>query len=162
MVSRYRSQLLYVLFIYLFVMFSYLLHDYQTIGWFWYIQGPVYVGTGCMFRRFALYGFDPPEADTIAAHRTNAETETLKASDFDPDLDMHLLPKRFGNSTMLAESIPIAEFQGRPLADHPAVKYGRPPGALRVPREPLDATTVAEAVSVISCWYVFQIKSDIP
>ncbi|GFS37673.1 cellulose synthase like D4 [Actinidia rufa] len=41
----------------------------------------------------------------------------------------------------------------RPLADHPAVKYGRPPGALRHPREPLDAATVAEAVSVISCWY---------
>ncbi|GFY94478.1 cellulose synthase like D4 [Actinidia rufa] len=41
----------------------------------------------------------------------------------------------------------------RPLADHPAVKYGRPPGALRPPREPLDAATVAEAVSVISCWY---------
>ncbi|KAK4385743.1 Cellulose synthase-like protein D4 [Sesamum angolense] len=37
-----------------------------------------------------------------------------------------------------------------PIADHPAVKYGRPPGILRAPREPLDATTVAEAVSVIS------------
>ena len=24
------------------------------------IQGPVYVGTGCLFRRVALYGFDPP------------------------------------------------------------------------------------------------------
>ncbi|CAI9767777.1 unnamed protein product [Fraxinus pennsylvanica] len=54
---------------------------------------------------------------------------------------------------MLAESIPIAEFQGRPVADHPAAKYGQPPGILRVPREPVDATTVAEAVSVISCWY---------
>ncbi|KAJ7982762.1 Cellulose synthase [Quillaja saponaria] len=86
------------------------------------VQGPVYVGTGCMFRRFALY-------------------------------DVNQLPKRFGNSTMLAESIPVAEYQARPLADHPAVKFGRPPGALRVPREPLDAPTVAEAVSVISCWY---------
>ncbi|KAK9286058.1 hypothetical protein L1049_014437 [Liquidambar formosana] len=94
----------------------------------------------------ALDGVQP---DKIA-QKANSE---LKPSDFDPDLDMNLLPKRFGNSTMLAESIPIAEFQGRPLADHPAVKYGRPPGALRVPREPLDAATVAEAVSVISCWY---------
>lgn len=25
------------------------------------IQGPVYVGTGCVFRRQALYGFDPPK-----------------------------------------------------------------------------------------------------
>ena len=23
------------------------------------LQGPVYVGTGCVFRRIALYGFDP-------------------------------------------------------------------------------------------------------
>ncbi|KAL2540344.1 Cellulose synthase-like protein D4 [Abeliophyllum distichum] len=114
------------------------------------IQGPVYVGTGCMFRRFALYGFDPPTSDSTSK---GAETQALKATDFDPDLDINLLPKRFGNSTMLAESIPISEFQGRPIADHPAVKYGRPPGILRAPREPLDATTVAEAVSVISCWY---------
>ncbi|CAL0304941.1 unnamed protein product [Lupinus luteus] len=26
------------------------------------IQGPVYVGSGCIFRRKALYGFDPPKA----------------------------------------------------------------------------------------------------
>lgn len=26
------------------------------------IQGPVYVGTGCIFRRKALYGGDPPKA----------------------------------------------------------------------------------------------------
>lgn len=107
-----------------------------------------------MFRRFALYGFDPPQTDKLK-QREESETQPLTTSDFDPDLDVNLLPKRFGNSTMLAESIPVAEFQGRPLADHPAVKYGRPPGALRVPREPLDATTVAEAVSVISCWYAF-------
>ncbi|KAK3042041.1 hypothetical protein RJ639_001743 [Escallonia herrerae] len=116
------------------------------------VQGPVYVGTGCMFRRFALYGFDPPQADRLPSKETT-EMQPLKPTDFDPDLDVNLLPKRFGNSTLLAESIPVAEFQGRPIADHPAVKYGRPPGILRAPREPLDATTVAEAVSVISCWY---------
>nr|GLL28394.1 cellulose synthase-like protein D4 [Ipomoea trifida] len=115
------------------------------------IQGPVYVGTGTMFRRFALYGFDPPQADINP--QKGADAQPLNTTDFDPDLDVNLLPKRFGNSTMLAESIPIAEFHGRPIADHPAVKYGRPPGILRVPREPLDAATVAEAVSVISCWY---------
>ncbi|CAN1305067.1 Cellulose synthase-like protein D4 [Linum perenne] len=119
------------------------------------LQGPVYVGTGTMFRRFALYGFNPPSPDKTRPKdvTSSAETHPLTTTDFDPDLDLNLLPKRFGNSTMLAESIPIAEYQARPLADHPDVKYGRPPGALRVPREPLDATTVAEAVSVISCWY---------
>ncbi|KAL9258680.1 Cellulose synthase-like protein [Drosera capensis] len=124
------------------------------------IQGPVYVGTGCMFRRFALYGFEPPNLEKIKASdnkdlesQPEVEVEALKPIDFNPDLDVHLMPKRFGNSTMLAESIPIAEEQGRPLADHPAVKYGRQPGLLRQPRAPLDSTTVAEAVSVISCWY---------
>ncbi|KAL4346294.1 hypothetical protein GQ457_17G004350 [Hibiscus cannabinus] len=116
------------------------------------VQGPVYVGTGCMFRRFALYAFDPPNPDKMIVTKDN-ETQPLAAGDFDPNLDVNLLPKQFGNSTLLAESIPVAEFQGRPLADHPAIKFGRPPGALRVPREPLDAVTVGEAVSVISCWY---------
>ncbi|KAH7574760.1 hypothetical protein ACOSP7_005989 [Xanthoceras sorbifolium] len=116
------------------------------------VQGPFYVGTGCLFRRFALYGFDPPNPNKIP-QSSNTEMQPLGAADFDPDLDVNLLPKRFGNSTMLSESIPVAEFQGRPLADHPSVPYGRPPGVLRMPREPLDATTVAEAVSVISCWY---------
>lgn len=116
------------------------------------MQGPVYVGTGCMFRRFALYGFDPPKPDKIV-QSTETEMQTLKPNDFDPELDVNHLPKRFGNSTLLAESIPVAEFHGRPLADHSAVKYGRPPGILRAPRDPLDAAAVAEAVSVISCWY---------
>ncbi|OVA01028.1 Cellulose synthase [Macleaya cordata] len=116
------------------------------------VQGPVYVGTGCMFRRFALYGFDPPQPKKAETMRSS-DTHALDPNELDPELDVNLLPKRFGNSTLLAESIPIAEYHGRPLADHPMVKYGRPPGILRVPREPLDATTVAEAVSVISCWY---------
>ncbi|MFS7915605.1 putative 1,4-beta-D-xylan synthase [Helianthus anomalus] len=123
------------------------------------VQGPYYVGTGCMFRRFALYGFDPPKPDLLTSKKKDdaapspIETQALKATDFDPDLDVNELPKRFGNSTLLSNSIPIAEFQGRPIADHPAVKYGRPPGVLRNACEPLDATTVAEAVSVNSCWY---------
>ncbi|KAL0452326.1 UNVERIFIED_CONTAM: Cellulose synthase-like protein D3 [Sesamum latifolium] len=31
------------------------------------LQGPVYVGTGCLFRRIALYGFDPPRAKEHSA-----------------------------------------------------------------------------------------------
>lgn len=27
------------------------------------VQGPVYVGTGCVFKRQALYGYDPPPKD---------------------------------------------------------------------------------------------------
>ncbi|KAJ3692256.1 hypothetical protein LUZ60_012606 [Juncus effusus] len=130
------------------------------------LQGPMYVGTGCLFRRYALYGFNPPRANEYSGfygqHKRAVksppdvamvgvgpkEEESPFAEDFDVDA-----PKRFGNSKIFVESIKVAEFQGRPLADHPSVKNGRPPGALLVPRPPLDAPTVAEAVSVISCWY---------
>ncbi|KAH9606511.1 hypothetical protein KSS87_018901 [Heliosperma pusillum] len=135
------------------------------------IQGPVYVGTGCLFRRIALYGFDPPRTKSQpgflsccfgkrkkqisnSASNTPEEVRALRMGDSDDEgIDLSLLPKKFGNSNYLVDSIPVAEFQGRPLADHPSVRNGRPPGALTIPRDLLDATTVAEAISVISCWY---------
>ncbi|KVI07514.1 Cellulose synthase [Cynara cardunculus var. scolymus] len=131
------------------------------------LQGPVYVGTGCLFRRIALYGFDPPRTKEHHASfcscctgrkkvkfSTPEENRALRMGDSDEeDMNLSLAPRKFGNSTLLIDSIPVAEFQGRPLADHPAVKNGRPPGALTIPRELLDASTVAEAISVISCWY---------
>lgn len=134
------------------------------------LQGPVYVGTGCLFRRIALYGFDPPRSkeyhqgccSCCFSRRKNpsavASSDTSRAlrmgdSDEDVEMNISLFPKKFGNSSFLVDSIPVAEFQGRPLADHPAVKNGRAPGALTIPRDLLDASTVAEAISVISCWY---------
>ncbi|WZZ55087.1 hypothetical protein YC2023_055194 [Brassica napus] len=135
------------------------------------LQGPVYVGTGCMFRRYALYGFNPPRANEYSgvfgqdkapamygrtqsgasqnSQASDIESDTQPLTD-DPDLG---LPKKFGNSTVFTDTIPVAEYQGRPLADHMSVKNGRPPGALLLPRPPLDAPTVAEAIAVISCWY---------
>ena len=127
------------------------------------LQGPVYVGTGCMFRRYALYGFHPPRAreylglfGQIKAPAPNVPAKPQSEEDESQPLNVHPdldLPRKFGNSTMFTESIAVAEFQGRPLADHASVKNGRPPGALLVPRQPLDAPTVAEAIAVISCWY---------
>ncbi|XP_073011401.1 cellulose synthase-like protein D2 [Typha latifolia] len=133
------------------------------------LQGPVYVGTGCLFRRIALYGFDPPRSKERHTgccsccfpkkHKsktaaTSEETRALRMGDSDEeDMNLSTFPKKFGNSNILIDSIPVAEYQGRPLADHPAVKNGRPPGALTIPRDLLDASTVAEAISVISCWY---------
>lgn len=133
------------------------------------LQGPVYVGTGCLFRRIALYGFDPPrykedhpgccsccfgKRKNVTVASTSEENRALRMGDSDDEeMNLSLAPKKFGNSTFFIESIPLAEFQGRPLADHPTVKNGRPPGALTIPRELLDAATVAEAISVISCWY---------
>ncbi|KAE8708703.1 Cellulose synthase-like protein D2 [Hibiscus syriacus] len=137
------------------------------------LQGPMYVGTGCIFRRTALYGFSPPRATEhhgwfgrrkikLALRKPKV---TKKANDemvmpingdddHDADIESLLLPKRFGNSTSLAASIPVAEYQGRLLQDVQGKgNKGRPAGSLAVPREPLDAAIVAEAISVISCFY---------
>ncbi|KAK9167174.1 hypothetical protein Scep_002365 [Stephania cephalantha] len=118
------------------------------------LQGPVCVGTGCLFRRFALYVFHPPRANEYAglfgqikypAPHIQAQSD----DDEEQPLNVHPdpnLPKTFGNSAMFSDSIPICEFQARPLMDHKSVKNGRPPGALLAPRPPLDAPTIAEAV----------------
>nr|KYP46965.1 Cellulose synthase-like protein D1 [Cajanus cajan] len=131
------------------------------------LQGPMYVGTGCMFRRYALYGFEPPRFIEHTGMfgrvktKVNRNAPQIRDRNDDDDEAMQPLtsdsemgyPQKFGSSTMFTESIAVAEFQARPLADHKSVKNGRPPGALIAPRPPLDAPTVAEAIAVISCWY---------
>ncbi|KAJ0976357.1 hypothetical protein J5N97_018322 [Dioscorea zingiberensis] len=138
------------------------------------LQGPMYVGTGCIFRRTALYGFSPPRAtehhgwfgrkkiklflrkNTMGKKRELQDDKEIMlqpTEDGDGDVEAQLLPKRFGSSAALVASVPVAEYQGRLLQDLPGVRQGRPAGALAVPREPLDAATVAEAISVISCFY---------
>lgn len=127
------------------------------------LQGPMYVGTGCMFRRYALYGFEPPRffehTGVFGRVKTTVNRDMLQARSRMDDERQPLgedsdlgFPKKFGNSTMFTDTIPVAEFQARPLADHKSVKNGRPPGSLLSPRPPLDAPTVAEAIAVISCW----------
>ncbi|KAG6524762.1 cellulose synthase-like protein D5 [Zingiber officinale] len=133
------------------------------------LQGPMYVGTGCIFRRTALYGFSPPRATEHHGWFGRKKTKLFlrkptmgkkhdrdkKDDENDDELDVEsaLLPKRFGSSATLVASIPVAEYQGRLLQDMPGVRQGRPAGSLAVPREPLDAATVAEAISVISCFF---------
>nr|CAB3454608.1 unnamed protein product [Digitaria exilis] len=56
------------------------------------LQGPSYLGTGCMFRRLALYGIDPPHY--------REENVTAEAS-------------RFGNSTLFLDSVSKALKQER-------------------------------------------------
>ncbi|AQK40148.1 Putative cellulose synthase-like family protein [Zea mays] len=145
------------------------------------LQGPMYVGTGCVFRRTALYGFSPPRATEhhgwlgrrkiklllrkpTMGKKTDRENNSDKEMMLPPieddafqqldDIESSaLLPRRFGSSATFVASIPVAEYQGRLLQDTPGAHQGRPAGALAVPREPLDADTVAEAISVISCFY---------
>lgn len=120
------------------------------------LQGPMYVGTGCMFRRVALYGFDPPVAQEYCGWCCCC-CGGRSAATLDEDAEMMemqlLMPKHFGGSEVLLASIPIAEVQGRPLEGQAGVHRGRPVGLLTAEREALSTGLVAEAISAISCWY---------
>eukprot|EP00250_Pteridium_aquilinum_P015370 c22547_g1_i1 orf=325-3750(-) len=123
------------------------------------LQGPMYVGTGCMFRRVALYGFDPPLPREYCGWcccgggRQSAAEVAIEDEETEM-MDMQLLrPKHFGGSDVLLASIPVAEKEGRPLAGQAGVLRGRRSGLLTAEREPLNTGLVAEAISSISCWY---------
>ncbi|XP_040381876.1 probable mixed-linked glucan synthase 8 [Oryza brachyantha] len=66
------------------------------------IQGPSYVGTGCMFRRVALYGLDPPR------WRPD-DVNTVDSS------------KKFGKSDSFINSMPAAANQERSIISPPAL-----------------------------------------
>ncbi|PIN24169.1 1,4-beta-D-xylan synthase [Handroanthus impetiginosus] len=134
------------------------------------LQGPMYVGTGCIFRRIALYGFSPPRATEHKGWFGRQKTKKLLRKSKDQEDDEMLLPingnqyqddvarvslaKQFGNSISLIDSIAVAEFGGRLLHElRGKGSLGRPAGSLAVQREPLDASALAEAVSVITCFY---------
>uniref|UniRef100_A0ACD5WMY3 Uncharacterized protein n=1 Tax=Avena sativa TaxID=4498 RepID=A0ACD5WMY3_AVESA len=63
------------------------------------IQGPSFIGTGCMFRRAALYGADPPQW-----RPDDAKANVLH------------MPTIFGKSTSFINSVPAAANQERSLA----------------------------------------------
>ena len=89
-----------------------------------------------------------PHQSLVSAPDGDAEDVHLREDD---EMNLSLIPKKFGNSCLLVDSVRVAAVEGQPLADHPSVKYGRPPGALTMPREPLDPSTIAEAINVIFC-----------
>ncbi|RVW69746.1 Cellulose synthase-like protein D2 [Vitis vinifera] len=88
------------------------------------LQGPMYVGTGCLFRRTALYGFDPPRSK---------EHPGCWSCCFGRG------KKKPASVAQCPEEEDDGRVPSRPLADHPSVKNGRQPGALTISREPLGA-----------------------
>nr|GFB77158.1 cellulose synthase-like protein D1 [Tanacetum cinerariifolium] len=119
-------------------MFLYMIREYESLGW----------STRSGNKKPAATLSPSDSLQAVRAQDSDIENSVLNEDH--PDLS---LPKKFGNSNLFVDSIAVAEYQGRPLADHMSVKNGRPPGALLEPRPPLDAPTVAEAIAVISCWY---------
>ncbi|KAJ3692560.1 hypothetical protein LUZ60_011655 [Juncus effusus] len=125
------------------------------------IQGPEYVGTGCMFRRTALYGLEAPKYqkkrscfDACFPQRRALTSEVREAEE---PLQQHerienpVWRSKFGNSNYFLDSIKDAEMNGRPLAEQTLIDDGS--DSLPISYEPLTTTKVAEAIGVISCWY---------
>ncbi|CAH2034574.1 unnamed protein product [Thlaspi arvense] len=132
------------------------------------IQGPMYVGTGCLFRRTALYGFDPPDVSVrdqrsgccgccfpqrLKSNSARVASEPEYYMDDDEDEHICLIPKRFGCSSILVNSVKRAACTvqssgpGRPVC---------PLGSLTGGRKPLDYAAVSEAFNVVSCWYEYK------
>jgi cellulose synthase-like protein len=127
------------------------------------LQGPVYVGTGCMFRRIALYGFEPPRFKIRNCYNSLFKRNRSRQSHDRQDDDQPLRDsglsgrshwaRKFGSSQYFLSSIDVAEYEGRPLADHISGRNRREPGALRADRRPISELNVEEAIDVISCPY---------
>ncbi|KAL9249101.1 Cellulose synthase-like protein [Drosera capensis] len=127
------------------------------------LQGPVYVGTGCLFRRTALYGFNPP---WFKDRNCNFFSSCFQRHKMDDNKDENLghcrgnyheanvllHPKKVGNSELLIESIRMAGYKGLSLVDSPYVNSGTE-GAPAIHKPLLHERIVAEAIDVISCWY---------
>ncbi|KAK4783042.1 hypothetical protein SAY86_007416 [Trapa natans] len=119
------------------------------------IQGPVYVGTGCVFRRQALYGYEPPKGPKRpkmvscdccpcfgrrrkAKYKTQkggVEAADLQGTDDDKELLMSEMnfEKKFGQSAIFVTSM-LMEEGGVPPSSSPAA-------------------LLKEAIHVISCGY---------
>lgn len=141
------------------------------------LQGPMYVGTGCIFRRIALYGFSPPRATEhhgwlggkkikfslrkLRKNKTEEDTEMIlpivddqNNNEEEDELKQALIPERFGDSTYLIDSIAVAEFGGRLIHElRGKGSHGRPSGSLAVQREPIDRAAIEEAIKVVTCFY---------
>ncbi|KAK2965221.1 hypothetical protein RJ640_019976 [Escallonia rubra] len=139
------------------------------------LQGPMYVGTGCIFRRTALYGFSPPRATehhgwfgrrkikirlikrkprVVEQDEEEMAVPIIEGQNDDDELARALSTERYGNSIHLMNSIPVAEYGGRLLHGFQGeCSRGRKAGSLAVRHEPIDRATLAEAITVISCFY---------
>ncbi|KAH0931673.1 hypothetical protein HID58_008790 [Brassica napus] len=117
------------------------------------IQGPVYVGTGCVFKRQALYGYEPPKGPKRpkmiscgccpcfgrrrkSKHESNGDIASLGAGaegDKEHLMSEMNFEKKFGQSSIFVTST-LMEDGGVPPSSSPAV-------------------LLKEAIHVISCGY---------
>ncbi|XP_062196715.1 probable mixed-linked glucan synthase 6 [Phragmites australis] len=117
------------------------------------MQGPIYVGTGCLFRRITLYGFDPPRINVGGPCFPSLGGMFAKTRYEKPGLEMTskaavakgkhgFLPmpkKAYGKSDAFVDTIP--------KASHPS------PYAAAEAVAASDEATIAEAVAVTAAAY---------
>ncbi|KAL0410699.1 UNVERIFIED_CONTAM: Cellulose synthase A catalytic subunit [UDP-forming] [Sesamum latifolium] len=108
------------------------------------IQGPVYVGTGCVFNRTALYGYEPPHKPKhkkpglfSSCFGRSSKISSKSSAGFDDEKTLLMsqmsLEKRFGQSAVFVAST-LMENGG-------------------VPQSATPDTLLKEAIHVISCGY---------
>ncbi|KAL0374295.1 UNVERIFIED_CONTAM: Cellulose synthase A catalytic subunit [UDP-forming] [Sesamum radiatum] len=101
------------------------------------IQGPVYVGTGCVFNRTALYGYEPPHKPKHKKPGLFSSCFGRSSAGFDDEKTLLMsqmsLEKRFGQSAVFVAST-LMENGG-------------------VPQSATPETLLKEAIHVISCGY---------
>ncbi|KAK4337702.1 hypothetical protein RND71_042189 [Anisodus tanguticus] len=119
------------------------------------IQGPVYVGTGCVFRRQALYGYNPPKRakrprmvscdccpcfgrkKKLDKYKSEINADAANGQGFDDDNELLMsqmnFEKKFGQSAIFVTSTLMIE-------------GGVPPSSS-------PAALLKEAIHVISCGY---------
>ncbi|KAJ6421811.1 hypothetical protein OIU84_029080 [Salix udensis] len=138
------------------------------------LQGPIYVGTGCVFRRQALYGYDAPVKKRLPGKTCNCwpkwcclcfgsrknkksmpKKEKKKSKNRDASKQIHALENIEG----IEESTPEKSSETSQMKLEK--KFGQSPVFVAstllenggVPRDASPASLLREAIQVISCGY---------
>ncbi|KAH8943914.1 hypothetical protein BDL97_13G080300 [Sphagnum fallax] len=135
------------------------------------IQGPVYVGTGCVFRRQALYGYEPPVKDKKSMCSSSCFLQWCCGSRQNPKSGKHPQMKkaqsRTGSNTPGLEDIEEGiegieeEKSSLMLVKNFEKRFGQSPVFVasthldngEVPQSAGPGSLLKEAVHVISCGY---------
>ncbi|KAL0404210.1 UNVERIFIED_CONTAM: Cellulose synthase A catalytic subunit [UDP-forming] [Sesamum radiatum] len=113
------------------------------------IQGPVYVGTGCVFRRQALYGYEPPKGVSVPKWSAVIAARALEvAKSFQNTLRMVGMVQQIFKELLKSQMNFEKKFGQSPIfvTSTLMIEGGVPPSSS-------PAALLKEAIHVISCGY---------
>ncbi|KAF7821972.1 cellulose synthase A catalytic subunit 2 [UDP-forming]-like [Senna tora] len=143
------------------------------------IQGPIYVGTGCVFRRQALYGYDAPAKKKPPRKTCNCwpkwccfccgsrkkKDKKIKSYEKNKIKDMKA-KKKMHSPENIQEGIEVAEMNDEKASVFPQIKFekkfGQSPLFIAsitliedggIPKAATPESLLKEAIHVISCGY---------